>query len=66
MERTGLQRIIVYCGSRYLGAAADCLYREHLGEREKYFTSILFTFQKAYEEKFPKMTKNSLRSPKIY
>jgi hypothetical protein len=36
--------------------AAGCLCRERLGEREN-FISILFTFQKTYEEKFPKMAK---------
>jgi hypothetical protein len=36
---------------------------------KEYFTSILFTFQKIYEEKFPKMAKmtnNTLKSPKIH
>jgi hypothetical protein len=38
-------------------------------EKEEHFTSILFTFQKLYEEIFPKMdkiTKNTLMSPQIY
>jgi hypothetical protein len=37
-------------------AAAGCLCREHLGERE-HFTPILFTVQKTYEGKYPKMAK---------
>jgi hypothetical protein len=51
-DGTVLQRIIVYCGSRYLVAAADCLCRERLGERE-HFTSILLIFQEINKEKFP-------------
>ena len=27
---------------------------------------MLFTFQKTYDEKFPKMTRNALKRPKIY
>jgi hypothetical protein len=30
---------------------------ERTGERERTLTSILFTFQETYEEKFPKMAK---------
>jgi hypothetical protein len=33
---------------------------------KQHFTSILFTFQKTYEEKFPKMIKNTVKVPKIY
>jgi hypothetical protein len=43
---------------------------ESAWEKEKEpLTSILFTVQKTYEDKFPKlakMTKNTLKSPKIY
>jgi hypothetical protein len=49
------------------GAAAGCLCRERLGERKNTF--ILVTFQKTYEEKFPKMAKmtnSTVKSPKIY
>jgi hypothetical protein len=38
-------------------------------KEKKHFHCILFTFQKTYEEKFPKMakmTKNTFKSPKIY
>jgi hypothetical protein len=34
-DGTGLQCIIVYYGSRYLGATAGCHCREPLGERER-------------------------------
>jgi hypothetical protein len=43
-DRTELQCIIVCCGSRYSGWAADCLCTECLGERERthYFRFIHF------------------------
>jgi hypothetical protein len=44
--------------------------KNDLKEKEKeHFASVLFTFQKTYEEKFrkrPKMTRNTLKSPKTY
>jgi gas vesicle protein len=49
-----------------LGAAAGCLYRERLGERERTFYS---NARKHVREKIPKMTKmteNTLKSPKMY
>jgi hypothetical protein len=40
-------------------AAAPCLCRELLEERQN--TSILFTFQKTYEENFPKIAKMTMK-----
>jgi hypothetical protein len=51
------------------GVAAGWFCRQSLGERERTLSSILFTVQKTYEEKLPKvvkMTKNILKSQKIY
>jgi hypothetical protein len=40
------------------------LQKNDLKEKEKeHFASILFTFQKTYEEKFPKMAKNDKKYP---
>jgi hypothetical protein len=50
-----------------LGAAAGCLYTEHLGERER--TLQYYSHFRKHGEKFPKMvnmTKSTLKSPKIY
>jgi hypothetical protein len=64
MERAGgLQRIIVFCGSRYLGAAADCLplWRALRRKRKNTLLPYYSHFRK-HEEKFPKMA-NKIKIP---
>jgi hypothetical protein len=38
--------------------------KNDLKEKEKEHFASIFTFQNIYEEKWPKMTRNTLKSPK--